>query len=100
MEQLCNKTRVASEGRLQNYLDSEVVFATGRLSPAVGGPFNTLLNYRRVLEDSGVTCQVFALNADSDHQISAIDLRLMFVATSLRSWCALSGHSFRFGVGL
>ena len=50
--------------------DSTVVLTCGRLSPEIGGPFNTILNYRSALAGAGAEVVILAIRPLSERPFS------------------------------
>jgi glycosyltransferase involved in cell wall biosynthesis len=70
---------------------STVVLTCGRLSPSIGGPFNTILNYRSALEGVGVDVFTLALKPLSERPFSSGPNYVWcdFSRGSLRAWAHL-----------
>jgi glycosyltransferase involved in cell wall biosynthesis len=65
---------------------STVVLACGRLSPSIGGPFNTILNYQSALAGAGADIVTLALKPLSEQPFSSGPDYV---------WCDFSRRSFR-----
>jgi glycosyltransferase involved in cell wall biosynthesis len=66
---------------------STIVLACGRLSPSIGGPFNTILNYRSALAGAGADVVTLALKPLSEQPFSS-GPDYVWCDFSHRSFCA------------